>query len=134
LALHPAPTDTLEVLTKVGGYEFGGLVGVILAAAAHRLPVIVDGFITGAAALLAAAACPSVRDYLIAAHSSVEIGHRVLLEHLALTPLLNLNLRLGEGTGAVMAMHLLDDAAAVLAEMATFGEAGVSGQDAAPHR
>jgi nicotinate-nucleotide--dimethylbenzimidazole phosphoribosyltransferase len=129
LTLHgPDPTDALDVLTKVGGYEIGGLVGVILGAAAHRVVVIVDGFIAGAAALLACAYCPAVRPYLIAAHSSVEIGHRVALEHLGLAPLLDLNLRLGEGTGAVMAMHLLDDAAAVLTEMATFSEAGVSEQ------
>jgi nicotinate-nucleotide--dimethylbenzimidazole phosphoribosyltransferase len=127
LTLHrPDPTDALDVLTKVGGYEIGGLVGVILGAAAHRVMVIVDGFIAGAAALLACASCPAVRPYLIAGHNSVEIGHRVALDHLGLAPLLNLNLRLGEGTGAVMAMHLLDDAAAVLNEMATFSEAGVS--------
>lgn len=130
LALHrPDPTDALDILTKVGGYEIGGLAGVILAAAAHRVLVVVDGFISGAAALLACQYCPAVRDYLIAAHRSVEIGHRVVLDRLGLVPLLNLDLRLGEGTGAVLAMHLLDDAAAVLNEMATFSEAGVSEQE-----
>jgi nicotinate-nucleotide--dimethylbenzimidazole phosphoribosyltransferase len=123
---RPDPTDPLDVLAKVGGYEIAGLVGVILGAAARRLPVIVDGFIAGAAALVASELCPRVRDYLIAGHTSVEIGHRLLLERLELVPLLNLNLRLGEGTGAVMAMHLVDDAVAVLDEMATFAQAGVS--------
>jgi nicotinate-nucleotide--dimethylbenzimidazole phosphoribosyltransferase len=118
--------NPLDVLTKVGGFEIAGLVGVILAAAAHRLPVLVDGFISGAAALIAVALCPRARDYLIAAHCSVEIGHRAVLERLELLPLLQLDLRLGEGTGAAMAMHLVDDAVAVLDEMATFADAGVS--------
>jgi nicotinate-nucleotide--dimethylbenzimidazole phosphoribosyltransferase len=128
---RPDPTDPLDVLAKVGGYEIAGLVGVILGAAARRLPVIVDGFISGTAALVATELCPRVRDYLIAGHMSVEIGHRLLLERLELVPLLNLNLRLGEGTGAVMAMHLVDDAVAVLDEMATFAEAGVSEKERA---
>jgi nicotinate-nucleotide--dimethylbenzimidazole phosphoribosyltransferase len=120
----------LDVLAKVGGFEIGALVGVILAAAAHRIPVVIDGFISGAAALVATEYCPQVRDYLIAAHSSVEIGHRILLERMELLPLLNLDLRLGEGTGAAMAMHLIDDAVAVLDEMATFADAGVSEKEA----
>jgi len=125
---RPNPMDPLDVLAKVGGYEIAGLVGVTLGAAAHRVPVIIDGFISTAAALLATELCPPLRDYLIAAHNSVEIGHRIVLERLELLPLLNLNLRLGEGTGAAMAMHLVDDAVAVLDEMATFAEAGVSGR------
>lgn len=124
--LRPDPTDPLDVLAKVGGYEIGAIVGIILTGAARRIPVIIDGFISTAAALVAAELCPAVRDYLIAAHSSVEVGHRVTLEWLELAPLLNLNLRLGEGTGAAIAMHLIDDAVAVLHEMATFAEAGVS--------
>jgi len=128
---RPNPADPIDVLAKVGGFEIGGLVGVILGAAAARRPVIVDGFISGAAALLATELCPTARDYLIAAHNSVEIGHRVLLERMELVPLLNLNLRLGEGTGAALAMHLIDGAVAVLNEMATFGEARVSGRSAA---
>lgn len=123
---RPDPADPLDVLAKVGGYEIAGLVGVILGAAAHRRPIIIDGFISGAAALIATELCPSVHDYLIPAHNSFEIGHRVMLERMELVPLLNLNLRLGEGTGAALAMHLVDDALAVLDEMATFGEAGVS--------
>jgi nicotinate-nucleotide--dimethylbenzimidazole phosphoribosyltransferase len=99
---------------------------VILGGAARRLPVVVDGFIAAAAALVATELCPSARSYLIAAHNSVEVGHRVVLERLELAPLLNLNLRLGEGTGAALAMHLIDAAAAVVDEMATFAEAGVS--------
>ncbi len=128
---RPDPADPFDVLRKVGGFEIAGLVGVILAAAAHRLPVIVDGFISGAAALLATEVCPTARDYLIPAHNSVEIGHRILLERLELAPLLNLNLRLGEGTGAAIAMHLVDDAVAILNEMATFEEAGVSRREEA---
>jgi nicotinate-nucleotide--dimethylbenzimidazole phosphoribosyltransferase len=119
----------LDVLARLGGFEIAGLTGVILAAAAHRIPVLIDGFISGAAALIATELCPQVRDYLIAAHTSVEAGHRVMLERMGLVPLLNLNLRLGEGTGAAMAMHLVEDAAAVLDEMATFAEAGVSGKE-----
>ncbi|HSH79684.1 MAG TPA: nicotinate-nucleotide--dimethylbenzimidazole phosphoribosyltransferase [Herpetosiphonaceae bacterium] len=123
---RPDPTDPLDVLSRVGGYEIAGLVGVILRAGAGRVPVVIDGFISGAAALIATELCPMVHDYLIAAHTSFEIGHRVMLERMELVPLLNLNLRLGEGTGAALAMHLVDDALAVLDEMATFGEAGVS--------
>ena len=126
---RPDPADPLDVLAKVGGYEIAGLVGVILGAAAHRRPVIIDGFISGAAALIATELCPMVHDYLIAAHNSFEIGHRVMLERMELVPLLNLNLRLGEGTGAALAMHLVDDALALLDEMATFGEAGVSAKE-----
>jgi nicotinate-nucleotide--dimethylbenzimidazole phosphoribosyltransferase len=106
------------------------LAGVIIGSAAHRLPVVIDGFISGAAALLAAALVPEVKPYLIAAHQSVEIGHRAMLEQLGLRPLLNLNLRLGEGTGAALAFHLLDAAVRILNEMATFAEAGVSDKEA----
>lgn len=124
---QPDPTDALDVLAKVGGFEIGGLAGVILAAAAARLPVIIDGFISGAAALIAVGLAPAARGYLVAAHASVEPGHRAALGHLGLTPLLDLGLRLGEGTGGALAVHLLDAAARVLAEMATFAEAAVSG-------
>lgn len=127
LARHrPDPSDPIDVLAKVGGYEIAGLVGVILGAAAHRRPVVIDGFISTTAALLATELCPTVRDYLVAAHHSVEVGHRVVLERLDLRPLLDLSLRLGEGTGAVLAMSLIDAATAILDEMATFAEAGVS--------
>jgi nicotinate-nucleotide--dimethylbenzimidazole phosphoribosyltransferase len=123
---RPDPADPLDVLRKVGGLEIAGLVGVILEAAARRIPVVLDGFISGAAALVAAGLAPGIKPFLIAAHLSVEIGHRVILERLGLRPLLDLDLRLGEGTGAALAMPLVEAAARILGRMATFGEAGVS--------
>ena len=127
LALNkPDPRDALDVLSKVGGLEIGGLAGVIIAAASQRVPVVIDGFISGAAALIAAELSPAVKPYLFAAHLSVEAGHRAILERLGLNPLLDLNLRLGEGTGAILAFHLLEAAARILTEMATFDEAGVA--------
>src|SRR5512143_1623544 len=127
LQLHdPNPQDAVDVLSCVGGFEIAGLAGVIIGAAARRVPVVIDGFISGAAALIAATLVPEVNAYLIAAHQSVEIGHRAILEHLGLKPLLNLNLRLGEGTGAALAFNLIEAAVRVLNEMATFAEAGVS--------
>jgi nicotinate-nucleotide--dimethylbenzimidazole phosphoribosyltransferase len=128
LALHqPDPGDPLGVLAAVGGFEIGGIAGVCLGAAAHRLPVIVDGFISAAGALIAAALSPGVKPYLIASHLSVERGHAALWQTLGLHPLLDLDLRLGEGTGAVLAMHLIEASCSILAEMATFANAGVSG-------
>ena len=128
LALNtPDPHDALDVLAKVGGYEIGAIAGVTLGAAARRLPVVIDGFISGAAALLAATLCPPVTRYIFAAHRSVEAGHRVVLERLDLEPLLDLGMRLGEGTGAALAMRLLEDALAIHTEMATFESAGISG-------
>lgn len=128
LALHqPDPTDGLDVLAKVGGLEIGGLAGVIIGAAARRVPVVVDGFISGAAALIASALAPAVQPYLIAGHRSVERGHQAVFGRLDLEPLLDLGLRLGEGTGAVLAISLCQAACKILDEMATFGEAGVSG-------
>ncbi len=123
---QPDPDDPLDVLAKLGGYEIAGLVGVILRGAAERIPIIMDGFISGAAALVAARLCPRALEYLLAAHCSVEPGHRAILQTLELEPLLSIGLRLGEGTGAVLAMHLVDDALAVMDEMATFEEAGVA--------
>jgi nicotinate-nucleotide--dimethylbenzimidazole phosphoribosyltransferase len=125
---RPDPSDPLDVLSKLGGLEIAGLVGVILAGAAHRLPVVIDGFISGAAALVAARLCPALVPYLVPSHQSVEVGHRVLLQSLGLAPLLNLEMRLGEGTGAAIAMQLIDDALAIQNEMATFAEAGVAGK------
>jgi nicotinate-nucleotide--dimethylbenzimidazole phosphoribosyltransferase len=130
LALNqPKADDALDVLHKVGGLEIAGLAGVMIAAAGRRIPVVVDGFISTAAALIAAGLAPRLRDYLISAHHSVEIGHQAMLTHLNLMPLLDLNLRLGEGTGAALAFHLLEASTRILREMATFGEAGVSDKE-----
>jgi len=122
----PDPQDPIDVLAKVGGFEIGGLAGVMLGAAAHRIPVVIDGFISGAAALIATGLAPGLKDYLIAAHLSAESGHRFLLEYLGLTPLLSLEMRLGEGTGAALGIAVVEAAVKTLAEMATFTEAGVS--------
>ena len=128
LAFHqPDPSDPLGVLSAVGGFEIGAIAGVCLGAAVHRLPVLVDGFISAAGALLAAALCPAVKPYLIASHLSVERGHAALWQTLGLKPLLDMDLRLGEGTGAVLAMHLVEAACRILSEMATFDDAGISG-------
>jgi nicotinate-nucleotide--dimethylbenzimidazole phosphoribosyltransferase len=116
----------VEALAAVGGLEIAGLVGVILEAASSRKPVIIDGFISGAAALVAAQIAPDVTGYMIASHRSHELGHGAVLRRLGLQPLLDLDLRLGEGTGAVLALFLVDAAVRVLNEMATFDEAGVS--------
>ncbi len=122
----PSAKQPLEVLAKVGGFEIGGLAGVMLGAAAHRVPVVIDGFISGAAALIATGLCPRMKDYIIASHLSVEAGHRVMLKHMGLKPLLDLDLRLGEGTGAALGIFLAEAATRILSEMATFSEAGVS--------
>ncbi len=123
---RPNPQDGLDVLAKVGGFEIGGIAGIILGAAALKKPVVVDGFISTAGALIALSLCPAAKDYMIAAHGSMEKGHRSMLELLDKNPLLNLNLRLGEGTGAALAMPLLDAAVAVMTRMATFTEAKVT--------
>ena len=123
---QPDPGDGLDVLAKVGGFEIAGLVGVILAGAAHRIPVVLDGFIAGAAALIAHALKPEVSHFLLASHCSAEPGHRAVLARLGLEPYLNLGLRLGEGTGAVLAFSLIRAALAIYTEMATFKSAGVS--------
>jgi nicotinate-nucleotide--dimethylbenzimidazole phosphoribosyltransferase len=124
---RPDPADPVGVLAAVGGFEMGALVGVTLGASGARIPVILDGFITGAAALLAAALAPGIEARWIAAHRSVEPGHAVVLECLGLRPLLELDLRLGEGTGAALAMSLVDAAIAIRDGMATFDSAGVAG-------
>jgi nicotinate-nucleotide--dimethylbenzimidazole phosphoribosyltransferase len=123
---RPDAGDGLAVLAKVGGFEIGGLVGVILAGAARRVPVVLDGFIAGSAALIAVALAPAARHALFAAHRSAEPGHALVLDHLGLTPYLDLSLRLGEGTGAALFIHLARGAALVWSEMATFKAAGVS--------
>ena len=126
---QPNGADGLDVLAKVGGYEIGVLAGVMLGAAARNCAVVVDGFISGAAALVAWRLCPEIAQRCIAAHRSVEPGHDVGLRAMGLTPLLDLEMRLGEGTGAALAMHIVEAAAKCLAEMATFAEAGVSDRD-----
>ncbi len=127
LARHtPNPKDPFDVLMKVGGFEIAGLVGVIVAAASRRVPVVIDGFISGAAALVAVEFNPLIREYLLAGHVSVERGHRLILDRLGLFPLLDLQLRLGEGTGAVLSMSIIEAALHAHCEMATFEEAGVS--------
>ena len=123
---QPDPADGIDVLAKVGGFEIGFLAGVVLGGAEARRPVVLDGFVSGAAALIACTLCPGARDYLIAAHRSAEPGHGTVLSHLGLRPLLELDMRLGEGAGAALAMHLVEAAAKCMAEMATFTDAGVS--------
>ena len=118
--------NAMEVLAKVGGLEIGGLAGLMLGAATARIPVVLDGFIAGAAALIAVGLQPRCADYLIASHRSVERGHQAVLDHLGLKPLFDLDLRLGEGTGACLGMSLVFAAIKILTEMATFDEAGVS--------
>jgi nicotinate-nucleotide--dimethylbenzimidazole phosphoribosyltransferase len=131
LARHrPDPTDPVGVLAAVGGLEIGALVGVLLGAVADRVPVVLDGFITGAAALLAVAMAPSVAPRLIAGHRSAEPGHAIVLERLGLRPVLELDLRLGEGTGAALAIQVIDSAVTLRDGMATFVSAGVSGRAA----
>ncbi|UCD55422.1 MAG: nicotinate-nucleotide--dimethylbenzimidazole phosphoribosyltransferase [Candidatus Omnitrophota bacterium] len=122
----PDAKDAIDVLSKVGGFEIGGLAGVVLAAASRRIPVVIDGFISGAAALIAYQLEPKVKDYMIAAHCSVERGHRIILNYLGLKPLLDFDLRLGEGTGAALAMTVIEAGIKILAEMATFQSAAVS--------
>lgn len=123
---RPNPKDGIDVLSKVGGFEIGGLAGVILGAASKRVPVVIDGFISGAAALVAYCIEPKAKDYMIAAHCSVERGHKIVLDHIGLKPVLDLDLRLGEGTGAALAMSIVEAGVKILTQMATFESAGVS--------
>lgn len=122
----PRCTGALEILAALGGLEIAGICGLCLGAAARSRPVAVDGFISTAGALAAMRICPAVKDYLFFAHVSAEPGHRKFFEKENLRPLVNLNLRLGEGTGAVIAMQIMEDALAVYNEMATFAEAGIT--------
>lgn len=123
---RPEPGDPIDVLAKVGGFEIGGIAGLVLGCAAVGLPVVVDGFISTAGALIASELHPQVRDYMFAAHRSVEIGHTAMLERIGQRPILDLDLRLGEGTGGALAMGLIDAALRGLREIATFEAAGVS--------
>jgi len=123
---RPDSKDGLDVLAKVGGFEIGGIAGCVLAGAYYRRPIVIDGFISTASALVAQALCPRVVDYLFAGHCSQEAGHRKMLEYLELEPLLDLRMRLGEGTGAALAMGIIEGAVRVFTEVLTFEEAGVS--------
>lgn len=120
------PSDAMDVLAKVGGFEIGGIAGLILGAASLHKPVVIDGFISTAGALIAYGLCPLSAEYVVAAHKSVERGHMAALKMLGKQPLLDLNMRLGEGTGAALAMNIVEAAVRVLTEVATFDEAGVS--------
>ncbi len=127
LALNkPDPADPLDVLAKVGGLEIAAIAGLVLGCAANSIPVVIDGFISTAGALIASELHPDVRDYIFAAHQSVEIGHRFMLERIGADPILDLEFRLGEGTGAALAMTLIEAGVKILKEMATFEQAGVS--------
>jgi nicotinate-nucleotide--dimethylbenzimidazole phosphoribosyltransferase len=130
--LTPRLAEPLEALTAVGGFEIAGLVGVALEAAARRIAVVLDGFISSVAGLIAVRLQPAAVGYFLASHRSPEPGHRVVLEALGLVPLLDLGLRLGEGTGAALALPLLQSAADVMRDMATFDQAGVSDRPEQP--
>ena len=123
---NPDPKDPLDVLAKVGGFEIAGIAGLIIGCASHRIPVVVDGFISTAGAMIAVGLNPEIKGYLFAAHQSVEVGHRFMWEYIGQKPILNLSLRLGEVTGAALAMFIVEAAVKVLNEMATFTEAGVA--------
>lgn len=126
---RPDPQDPIDVLAKVGGFEIAGIAGLVLGAAAAGIPVVIDGFISTAGALIASELHPSVKEYIFAAHKSVEIGHTFMLQRMGAEPILDLGLRLGEGTGAALAMTLIEAGVKVLGEMASFAEAGVSEAD-----
>jgi len=125
--LHqPNPDDPIDILAKVGGFEIGGIAGLILGAAAQKIPVVVDGFISSAGAALALKMSPSAGDYIFPSHRSSEPGHKIFFELLEQPPLFDLNMRLGEGTGALLAVSLIQSAIKIYNEMATFQSAGVS--------
>jgi nicotinate-nucleotide--dimethylbenzimidazole phosphoribosyltransferase len=126
---QPNHEEPLDVLAKVGGLEIAALAGLILGCAAHRTPIVIDGFISSAAALAAGKIAPKSLNFMIASHCSAEMAHRKLLNYLKLKPILELEMRLGEGTGAVLAFHLIEAALKIIKEMATFEGAGVSRQD-----
>lgn len=122
---NPNPQDGLDVLSKVGGFEIGGLAGCILAAASHRVPIVIDGFISVASALIALKLAPLVKDYIFASHNSVEKGHKIALKYIEKVPMFDLGMRLGEGTGAALGISFIEAGVKILNEMATFTDAGV---------
>jgi nicotinate-nucleotide--dimethylbenzimidazole phosphoribosyltransferase len=121
----PNKKDGLDVLSKVGGFEIGGIAGLVLSGAYHRRPVVVDGFISTAGALIADCLSPHVRDFMFAGHCSEEPGHKIMLRHLSQRPILDLGMRLGEGTGGALAMGVIEAAARMFREVMTFEQAGV---------
>jgi nicotinate-nucleotide--dimethylbenzimidazole phosphoribosyltransferase len=125
----PDASDGIDILAKLGGAEIGVIAGIVLGAAANHLPIVADGFISTAAAALAIVLQAHVRDYLLIGHRSAERGHTALIDFIGEQPLLDLSMRLGEGTGAALAMHVIEGAARVLSEMATFADAGVSNKE-----
>jgi nicotinate-nucleotide--dimethylbenzimidazole phosphoribosyltransferase len=122
---HPNLEDGLDVLSKIGGFEIGGLVGCILAAAAHRVPIVIDGFISCASALIAIKLAPLVKDYIFASHNSVEKGHKIALKYIGKVPMFDLGMRLGEGTGAALGISFIEAGVKILTQMATFTDAEV---------
>lgn len=122
---HPNLEDGLDVLSKIGGFEIGGLVGCILAAAAHRVPIVIDGFISCASALIVIKLAPLVKDYILASHNSVEKGHKIALKYIGKVPMFDLSMRLGEGTGAALGISFIEAGVKILTQMATFADAGV---------
>ena len=122
---QPDPADPIDVLAKVGGLEIAGMAGLILGSASRKVPIVIDGFISGAAALIACKMAPQVKDYIIASHLSEEPGHKVVLDAIGLEPMLRMRMRLGEGTGAALAFNIIEAATRIMSEMATFEEAGV---------
>jgi len=126
---QPEPEDGLDILAKIGGFEIGGIAGCVLGCAYHKHPVVIDGFISTAGALIAHALCPTVTDYLFAGHCSQEPGHKLMLSYLGLKPILDLGMRLGEGTGAALAMGIMDGAIRIFSDMLTFEEAGVTDKE-----
>ena len=126
LEIHrPDPEDAIDVLAKVGGFEIGGIAGIVIGAAAHGVPIVCDGLISTAGAIIACEIAPAAKSYLFASHRSVEIGHKFMYERLGLEPLLDIKLRLGEGTGAALAMELIDASTRILADILTFDEVSI---------
>jgi nicotinate-nucleotide--dimethylbenzimidazole phosphoribosyltransferase len=123
---RPDPKDPLDVLAKLGGFEIAGITGVTVGAAAYRIPIVADGLISTAGILIATEMSPKIKEYIFPSHSSVEIGHRVMLDRIGITPFLDLSMRLGEGTGAALGIQLVEAAVKIYNEMATFEQAGVS--------
>ncbi len=125
---RPDPSDPVDVLAKVGGAEIGGIAGIVLGAASMKIPVVIDGFISTAGALIAYSLKPETKDYMFASHNSQEIGHKAMLDTMGLRPILDLDLRLGEGTGAALGILMIEAGLKIYREMATFSEAGVSNE------